>query len=156
MIWRAILLRAAPAALAVILWLQGAYAQVGGDTPFSLGPGSVTPPQLAPSTLTAGTSVSLTAPRQYYICTGTCTITPPPPVAGYEFCAGNDNNVATVITFAALGSSAMYLNQAGTAYGTAGTGTFVSGAAVNNWACLIGRDSTHYLTKNLVGTWTAS
>lgn len=106
--------------------------------------------------LTAGTSVSLVGPRQYYVCTGTCTVTPPVPVAGYEFCVVNDNNVATVITLAALGSSARYENTARTAYGTAGTGTFVSGGAVGDKVCIVGRDSTHYLTTTFQGTWTAS
>lgn len=108
------------------------------------------------TTLATGTSVSLTAPRQYYVCTGTCTVTPPVPAAGYEFCVLNGNNVATVITFAALGSSAMYENTARTAYGTAGTGTLVSSGAVGDGACLLGLDSTHYLTVTYTGTWTAS
>lgn len=106
--------------------------------------------------LAAGTSVSLAAPRQYYVCTGTCTVTPPVPAAGYEFCVYNDNNKATIITFAALGSSAMYENTARTAYGTAGTGTLVSGGAVGDKACIVGRDSTHYSTTTFQGTWTAN
>lgn len=108
------------------------------------------------TTLGTGTSVSLTAPRQYYICTGTCTVTPPVPAAGYEFCILNGNNVSTVITLAALGSSAMYENTARTAYGTAGTGTLVSGGAVGDAVCLVGLDSTHYLTVTYTGTWTAN
>ncbi len=108
------------------------------------------------TTLATGTSVSLSAPREYYVCTSTCTVTPPVPAAGYEFCVLNDNNVATVITLAALGSSAMYQNTAGTAYGTAGTGTFISGGAVGDKVCIVGRDSTHYLTTTYNGTWVAS
>ena len=112
---------------------------------------------VSPATpLATGTSVSLTAPRQYYVCTGTCTVTPPVPAAGYEFCVMNDDNVATVITLAALGSSARYENTARTAYGTAGTGTFVSGGAVGDKVCLLGRDTTHYLTVSSNGTWTAN
>jgi hypothetical protein len=64
--------------------------------------------------------------------------------------------VTTVITLAALGSSAMYENTAGTAYGTAGTGTLVSGGAANDKICIVGLDSTHYLTLSYNGTWTAS
>lgn len=108
------------------------------------------------TTLAAGTSVSLTAPRQYYVCTGTCTVTPPAPAAGYEFCVYNDNNVSTVITLAALGSSARYENTARTAYGAAGTGTFISGGAVGDKVCIVGRDTTHYNTLSSSGTWTAS
>ncbi len=106
--------------------------------------------------LTSGTSVSLTAPTHTFICTGTCTVTPPVPAVGYQFCVRNANNVATVITLAALGSSARYENTANTAYGTAGTGTFVSGGAVGDKVCIVGLDSTHYLTMTFNGTWTAS
>lgn len=110
----------------------------------------------AATPLTTGTSVTLTAPRQYFVCTGTCTITVPVPAAGYEFCVMNDDNVATVITMSAIGSSARYENTARTAYGTAGTGTFVSGGAVGDKVCLLGRDSTHYLTASFTGVWTAN
>lgn len=110
----------------------------------------------APTPLTAGTSVTLSAPRQYFVCTTTCTITVPVPAAGYEFCVMNDDNVATVITMSAIGSSARYENTARTAYGTAGTGTFISGGAVGDKVCLLGRDSTHYLTASFTGTWTAN
>jgi hypothetical protein len=106
--------------------------------------------------LTTGTSVTLTAPRGYFVCTTTCTVTPPVPAAGYEFCVMNDDNVSTVITMAALGSSALYENTARTGYGTAGTGTFVSGGAVGDKICLLGRDATHYLSVSYVGTWIAN
>jgi hypothetical protein len=112
--------------------------------------GAVTTP------LATGTTVSLSAPKQYYVCTGTCTVTPPVPSAGYEFCVMNDDNVSTVITLAALGSSARYESTARTAYGTAGTGTLVSAGAAADKVCIVGRDSTHYLTPSFNGTWTAS
>ncbi len=112
------------------------------------------PPPVPPTT--AGTSVSLAGPRQNFYCTGTCTVTPPVPVAGYQFCIMNDNNVATAITLAALGSSSMYENTARTAYGTAGTGTMVSTAAAASAICLLGRDSTHYSTVSFTGSWTTN
>ena len=68
----------------------------------------------------------------------------------------NDDNISTVITMAAIGSSAQYENTARTAYGTAGTGTLTSSGAVGNMVCIVGRDSTHYLTTTFNGTWTAS
>jgi hypothetical protein len=68
----------------------------------------------------------------------------------------NDDNIATVITLSAIGSSARYENQARTAYGTAGTGTLVSGGAVKDFVCLYGLDSTHYLFASGSGTWTAN
>jgi len=109
-------------------------------------------------TLGTGTSVSLASPRQYYVCTGTCTVTPPVPVASnvYEFCVMNGDNVATVITMAAIGSSARYENTTRTAYGTAGTGTMVSGGAVGDKLCIVSLDSTHYLTTSFNGTWTTN
>lgn len=106
--------------------------------------------------LTAGASVTLSAPRQYFVCTTTCTITVPVPAAGNEFCVMNDDNVATVITMSAIGSSARYENTARTAYGTAGTGTFISGGAVGDKVCILGRDTTHYLTTSFTGSWVAN
>lgn len=105
---------------------------------------------------TTGTNVTLTGPRAYYACTGTCTVTLPVPVAGYEFCVRNSNNISTAITLAALGSSARYELPARTSYGTAGTGTFVSGGAVTDQICLVGLDATHYMTMSSTGTWTAN
>lgn len=110
-----------------------------------------------PVTPTAtGTTHTLTAPREYWACTGTCTVTVPVPAAGNEFCVFNDDNVATAITLAALGSSAMYENSARTAYGTAGTGTLVVSAAAANKVCLVGRDSTHYWTIAYNGSITVN
>jgi hypothetical protein len=77
-------------------------------------------------------------------------------VAGYQFCVYNTDNVATVITLAALGSSAQYENTARTAYGSAGTGTFVSGGAIADMVCIVGLDATHYQTLAFNGTWTAN
>jgi hypothetical protein len=93
---------------------------------------------------------------QIFECTGTCTITLPVPSAGLQFCVRNANNISTVITFAAIGSSAMYENTAFTAYGTAGTGTLVSGGAAGDKMCLVGKDSTHYDIYAFNGTWTAN
>jgi hypothetical protein len=104
----------------------------------------------------SGAGLSLTGPVETFVCTSTCTVTPPVPVAGYQFCVLNDDNVSTVITLGALGSGAFYENAARTAYGTAGSGTLTSGGAVADIACIIGRDSTHYLTIRTGGTWTAS
>jgi hypothetical protein len=64
----------------------------------------------------------------------------------------NDDNVATAITLSALGSSAMYEAALRNAYGTAGTGTMVLAAAPGNSVCIMGRDSTHYLTVSYTGS----
>lgn len=105
----------------------------------------------------ASTGNTLAGPSGYFVCTAACTVTPPVPVAGYQFCVMNDDNVTTAITLGALGGSAMYENTARTAYGTAGTGTLTSGSGTaGNMVCIVGRDATHYLTTTFVGTWTAS
>ena len=97
-------------------------------------------------------SISLVAPGGYAICTGTCTVTVPLPSANQTFCIMNDDNVATAITLAALGSSAMYEAALRNGYGTAGTGTMVLAAAPGNQVCILGRDSTHYFTVSYTGS----
>lgn len=79
-------------------------------------------------------------------------MTPPTPAAGYEFCVLNDDNVSTVITLAAI-SGAYYENTVRSTYGTVDL-TMTSGGAVGDMVCLVGRDSSHYLTTNFKGTWT--
>jgi hypothetical protein len=106
---------------------------------------------------TPGTSFTLTGTYGIGVCTGTCTVTVPVPVAGAQFCVWNGDNVSTAITLSALGSSAMYENSARTAYGTAGTGTLVVAAAVKNKVCIFGYDATHYHTiSNDGGTITVN
>src|ERR1035438_9988074 len=114
---------------------------------FPSGIGSETP-------LTTGTSGTLVAPRAYFVCTGTCTVTPPAPAKGYEFCVMNDDNVGTVITLAGI-TGVQYENTARTAYGTAGL-TMTSNGAAANKICLLGLDATHYLAASSVGTWVAN
>lgn len=151
--------------------LQQGLVQVDGTTiTASVGTISTAATTISGTTCTPGSSCSvhpplatgsstgntLTAPYGYFVCTSTCTVTPPVPVAGYQFCIMNDDNVSTVITLGAIGSSARYENTARTAYGTAGTGTLTSGGAAGDMICIVGRDSTHYLSPTFVGTWTAS
>lgn len=102
----------------------------------------------------AGTTHTLVGPREYWFCTGTCTVTVPVPVAGYEFCVANNVAVTSVITLAALGSSSLYGKTDQSAYGTAGTGTAVAAGAAGDKICLIGKDSTHYNVASYAGTWT--
>jgi hypothetical protein len=101
---------------------------------------------------TPGSSISLSAPRGYAVCTTTCTVTLPTPAAGYEFCAVNDDNVSTVITIAAI-SGVYFEKTARTGYETVNT-AMTSGGAVGDKICMIGRDATHYLTLSYNGTWT--
>jgi hypothetical protein len=108
------------------------------------------------SDFSTGTSKTFSLSAGYFECTGTCTVTMPVPSAGAQYCVRNSNNVSTVITFAAIGASARYENTASTAYGTAGTGTLVSGGAVGDKVCLVGKDSTHYDIYSFGGTWTVN
>ena len=78
-------------------------------------------------------------------------MTLPTPAAGYEFCVRNDNNVATVITFAAI-TSVQFENTNFTSYKTANT-SIVSGGAAGDKLCVMGRDATHYLVMSFNGTW---
>ena len=102
--------------------------------------------------LTIGASGSITGSNGYYVCTSTCSITLPTPGAGYQFCIRNDNAVTTVITILAI-SGVQFEKTTFATYGTVTTGTMVSGGAVGDKICLIGRDSTHYLVGSFVGTW---
>jgi hypothetical protein len=133
----------------------GGITQLTGDC--TAGPGSGSQATTCPAKvtpLTTGTSVSLSAPRGYFVCTGTCTITLPVPAAGDEFCVRNDNNIATVITFNNPGSSVQFEKTTYASYGTATSGTAVSSGAVGDKLCLVGRDATHYLVGSYLGTWT--
>jgi hypothetical protein len=93
-------------------------------------------------------------PREYWFCTGTCTVTMPVPAAGQEYCIATNVGVTAAITLAAIGSSAMYGKTDQSAYGTAGTGTAVSTSASANKICLVGLDSTHFNVASYNGTWT--
>ena len=105
--------------------------------------------------LTAGGSGSVTGAFGYYICTGVCTVTLPTPAAGFQFCVRNDDNIATVITIAAI-SGVQFEKTTFNGYGTVTTGTMVSGGAAGDKVCLVGRDATHYLVGGFNGTWTNS
>jgi hypothetical protein len=104
----------------------------------------------------SSTGNTLTAPFGYFVCTSTCTVTPPIPAAGYQFCVMNADNVGTVITIGNPGTSTQFENTARTAYGTPSSGTLVSGGAKADMVCIVGLDSTHYLTTTYNGIWTAS
>jgi len=114
---------------------------------------TMTRPMSVPS---PGTTLTLTGVSGIATCSGACTVTVPLPVAGSIFCALTDDNVSATITFRALGSGAMYESPTHTSYGTPGTGTLSATAAIGNRACILGRDSTHFLIYSTTGTWTAN
>jgi len=140
-------------AVASVFGQTGAVPNLSGDCTTS-GSSAITCRPGASST--PGTSHTFSGSSDVFICTGTCTLTVPVPALGLQYCAWNDDNVSTVITFAAIGSGARYENQARTAYGTAGTGTLVSAGAIGDLICIYGRDSTHYVLASAHGTLTAN
>lgn len=109
--------------------------------------------------LTAGTSVTLAAPRGYYVCTNTCAITLPAPAAGYEFCVLDDANVTAAITFNST-TNIYYEKPDHSGYGTVGNGTtngtLVSTAGTWSKMCLIGRSATQWNIASSQGAWTAN
>ena len=102
----------------------------------------------------ASTTHTMTAPREYFMCsTATaCSETLPVPAAGYEFCIRSDNNVSTAITLAAI-TNVYYEKTDRTGWGTVGH-SIASAAAVTNQICVAGYDATHYAIMSSVGTWT--
>jgi hypothetical protein len=106
---------------------------------------------------TPGTSVTLTGPRGYAKCTGTCTVTVPAPALGNEFCIYNGVGVSTAITLSALGSDNYYSKPDLTAYGTVNS-TLVSTAHAGAKICIVAIDTTHYdvLSVDDATKWTAN
>ena len=111
-----------------------------------------------PTPLGTGTScdnqTGCAIPKGYYICTGACSITLPTPAAGYEFCVMNDNNVTSAITLEAI-TNVYFENTNRTSY-IAVSHHFKSSGAAGDKICVIGLDSTHYLTPSFTGTWAES
>lgn len=103
---------------------------------------------------TPGATCAMVGNATFCICTTTCTVTPLAPVAGSQLCVRNDVAVSTVITLAAI-SSVFYEKTDNSAYGTVNTAATASGA-VGDKICIVGRDSTHYLTFSSAGTWTVN
>lgn len=104
-------------------------------------------------TFTTGTSRTLANASEIVVCTGTCTVTPPASAtAGMQFCVQNDDNIATVITLAAV-SGVQWEATARTSYGTANH-TMTSGGAVKDQACFVAVSSTKWNNFSSSGTWT--
>ena len=104
-------------------------------------------------TFTSGTSRTLANAAEIVICTVTSTVTPPASAtAGMQFCVQNDDNVATVITLAAV-TNVQYEATARTSYGTANH-TMTSGGAVKDQMCMVAISTTKCNTFSSVGTWT--
>jgi hypothetical protein len=104
----------------------------------------------------SGTSLTLQGGVQYAVCTGTCNVTPPIPVAGYQYCVRNAPAISTVITINAIGNGVLYEKTDNTGYGTASTGTMVSSGAIGDKICIVGLDSTHYIVSSYLGGWTVN
>lgn len=98
-----------------------------------------------------GTSRAVNSLAEVYVCTGACTVTPVVPFEGNQLCVQNDDNVAGVITLAAI-SGVQYENTSRLNYKTANT-ALTSTGAVKDQICIMGRDATHYNVWSSVGTW---
>lgn len=109
------------------------------------------------SPIGSGTTFSFTAPRGYYQCTGTCTVTPPTPVANaaYEFCVFNAPGVTTAITFAGV-TNVYYAKPDHSGWAATAGNTLTSTAGTWAKACIVGADATHYMVVGTEGTWTAN
>jgi hypothetical protein len=104
--------------------------------------------------IVSGTGGALAGPSEFYVCTTTCTVTPPVPVAGYQFCVRNAPGVSTVITLA--GVALVYYEKTDlSGYGTVATAATSSGITGDK-ICIVGLDATHYLTYSYMGTWTVN
>jgi hypothetical protein len=102
----------------------------------------------------AGTTYTQVTQSEIFICTAACTVTPIAPAAGnrgQQFCVQNDDNVASIITLAAIPGVA-YENTARTSYKAANT-TLASAGAIADQICIVARDSAHYNVFSFVGTW---
>jgi hypothetical protein len=112
----------------------------------------------APTPGDTGTGTTLAGPREYYYCSGTCTVTlPNGPAAGsvYEFCILNLPGVSTAITLSAA-TNRYYGKPDQSGYGTQTTGTLACTAAAGNKLCVISVDATHYMVASYNGTCTAN
>jgi hypothetical protein len=113
--------------------------------------GTAAQTQIAPATFVTGTTHTFVAPAEIWECTGTCTVTPPTPAAGYQFVVRTSPGVSAVITIAGV-ASVLYEKTDFSGYGTANTAATVT-AANGNKLCLIGHDATHYDVGCFNGTW---
>jgi hypothetical protein len=103
-------------------------------------------------TVTGGSGPTIVIPKEYYVCTTTCSVAlPAPTTAGYEYCVRNANNVNTVITLSDIASNYFEL-PAKTAYTASGKGLH-SGGAVTDQICVVSDGANHYLIMNYTGTW---
>lgn len=105
-------------------------------------------------TFTTGTARTIATGSEIIVCTGTCTVTPPATgatIAGMQFCIQNDDNIATVITIAAV-ASVQYELPARTSYKAANT-SLVSNGAVLNQICMVAVSATKWNVFSSVGTW---
>lgn len=109
---------------------------------------------LAPVTFATGTTHTFGSGgifAEIWECTGACTVTPPTPAAGYQFCVRNTTGTTGVITLAGV-SSVLYEKTDFSAYGTANTAA-TSGGAAGDKICIVGHDATHYDVLSFNGTW---
>lgn len=97
--------------------------------------------------------------NEIFFCTGACTVTPLVPfnteqgqvTGGQSFCVRTDDNLAAVITLAAI-PNVSYENTSRTSYKPPNT-TLVSSGAIGDQICMVARSLTQYNVLSFSGTW---
>jgi hypothetical protein len=130
----------------------GQVVTSGGS--FAVPTNTISPNCMSAVRTLAGTTRTVGAQSEIFICTGACSVTPLALTAGQagtQLCVQNDDNVATIITLAAIATMA-YENTSRTSYKAVNT-PLASSGAVGDQICIVGRDSGHYNVFSFVGTW---
>lgn len=105
----------------------------------------------------AATGHTMTAPREYFLCSTatTCNVTLPIPATGNEFCIRMDDNVSANIVLSNI-TNVYFENPARTGFGSVSHGLKTTTGTVTNQICVLGRDTTHYVVMSLTGDWGAN
>jgi hypothetical protein len=114
---------------------------------------------MPPPRLFSGSAVTVNRNNSIIFCPAACTVTPslsfnsdvPSQVGGQSFCVRADDNVAAVITLAALPNVA-YENTSRTSFKPVNT-PLVSSGAVGDQICMVARSNTQYAVLSFSGTW---
>jgi hypothetical protein len=112
---------------------------------------------IPPPRTNSGPTRVINRASEIFFCTAACTITPlvpssgPASTGGQGFCVRSDDNLAVVITLAAIPGVA-YENTSRTSYKAANT-PLVSSGLIGDQICMIARSLTQYAVFSFSGTW---
>jgi hypothetical protein len=105
-----------------------------------------------PTTTVSSGAITVSARRAYVVCTAACQLTIPAPVAGQQICARNAPGTTGAITL--VNQSGMYYEKTDNSGYITVNHKYVSGGAATDQICILGYDSTHYITMSSTGTFT--